>query len=147
MLYQFEITTHGVAPEIQFLIKFGNSIIKNFECNNQTHFIEYTMSDHEDDIACERLFQITMQGKNQTHTVVSDDGSLKSDCYAILDKIVFDEIDVTTEFTNGQKIYLHNNNGNGNLIMDEFYGFIGCNGSIDFAFSTPLDIWMFKQCL
>lgn len=146
MQYQFKITTNGYASEIQFTIKFNDLIVAQFECDNQMHTIDYTMSDSDDDTVKACSFQITMEGKKESHTVVSDDGNIESDCYAILEQIIFEEIDVTDEFAQGQKIYLHNNNGNGELITDEFYGFIGCNGVVTMEFSTPLHLWMLEKC-
>lgn len=146
MLYQFEIITCGLAPEIQFTIKFDDQMVGQFSCDNQTHTIDYQITDSDDDRVCTRSFQIIVEGKTQSHTVLNQDGSIKSDCYAIIRKIIFDDIDVTSEYCQGQKIYMHNNNNTSDVINDEFYGFIGCNGTINLIFSTPLHLWMLEQC-
>jgi hypothetical protein len=30
-------------------------------------------------------------------------------------------------------------------IQDEFYGIIGCNGTVDIAFDTPISLWFIKH--
>lgn len=146
MLYQIEIATHGVAPEIQFTVKFNDQIIDQYVCDNQTHVTNYDINDSDDDLVLNRCFQIMVNGKNQTHTVIAEDGSIKSDCYAILSKIIFDDIDVTIEYCQGQATYLHDNNGTSEMFDDEFYGFLGCNGTVILPFSTPVHLWMLKKC-
>ena len=146
MLYQFKISTNGYAPEIFFTIAFDNVIIGNFICDSRPHVINHTVGELEDNIEIQRNFQITMHGKTQTHTVVDNHGNIQSDCYAIINKIIFDDIDVTDEFCQGQGTYIHNNNGNSNTINDEFYGFMGCNGTVNLTFSTPLHLWMLEKC-
>lgn len=146
MLYQFEILTNGVAPEIQFTVVFDNMIISKFICDGQVHFINHLVTNQEDDIKTQRNFQITMHGKNQNHTIINKHGDIQFDCHAIINKIVFDEINVTDEFCQGQGTYMHNNNGNSDTINDEFYGFIGCNGTVNLMFNTPLHIWMLEKC-
>lgn len=146
MLYQFKIATNGNASDIQYTVKFNDSIIAQFCCDDQTHMIDYSMSDRDDDIVNNCSFQITMEGKNQSHTIVTDDGNIESDCYAILEQIIFEEIDVTEEFAQGQETYTHNNNGTSEIFVDEFYGFLGCNGTVTLSFSTPVHLWMLKKC-
>ena len=92
-----------------------------------------------------KLLQIIMNGKSGRHTVLDNQGKIVSDISVHVKKILFDSIDVTDQFCLGQKIYTHDFNGTDLPIQDEFYGIIGCNGTVDIAFDTPISLWFIKH--
>jgi hypothetical protein len=69
-----------------------------------------------------------------------------SDCAVIVEKILLDDIDVTEIYCAGLECYTHNNNGSTEDVVDEFYGYIGCNGTVEISWYTPMNLWFIKQC-
>lgn len=99
--------------------------------------------DTEDSI--NRILTVTLTGKSHKHTQIDDNDNIISDVVVNIDSIVFDEIDVTELFCSGQEIYQHDFNGTTDPFIDEFYGIIGCNGTISIAFTTPIYLWFLQQ--
>ena len=110
---------------------------------------QYTLEFDDTDTHTEQCVKLVMRGKTQQHTKIDDNANVLSDIYAMIKQIVIDEIDVTDLYTNGNSCYYHtgsNNNKNGPVIVDEFYGFIGFNGNIKLEFSTPMWKWFNSKC-
>ena len=145
MKYQLVFSTHGQAAEINFFVYFDNNLVGEFACIGSAHLIEYELSEEQDDIERPRCVTITMLGKNQSHTVLDSQNQIKSDCYCLLDKIIFDQIDVTDQFCQGQAKYFQTTS-TGEDGVDDFFGFLGINGKVILDFSTPLYKWMLSKC-
>lgn len=90
----------------------------------------------------DHVLRLVMRGKNQTHTVVNDQGEIIDDVYIVIDRLEFEELDMREIFCQGQPCYTHSFNQDQPAILDEFYGFIGCNGTVDIKFSTPIFLWL-----
>jgi hypothetical protein len=41
--------------------------------------------------------------------------------------------------------YQHDFNGTGKLTTQNFYGELGCNGTVSLKFSTPIYIWLLEN--
>jgi hypothetical protein len=87
-----------------------------------------------------------MHGKNQTHTVVDSNNLIVSDCTVLVEHITFDGIDITDLYAKGKKCYTHDFNGTQPEFTDEFYGIMGCNGTVTIDFYTPIHIWLLENC-
>lgn len=146
MRYEFKINSFGTASDITLTVKVDNALISRFWCDNQNHEITYIMDDEIDDVLSAHRFSIEMTGKNYSHTKIDNQGNRLSDCYFVIERLVFDDIDVTEEFCNGQSKYRHDNNGTSESFDDDFFGIIGCNGTVMLDFKTPLHIWMLDKC-
>tara|TARA_R100001163_G_C5057220_1_gene193739 strand:- start:1534 stop:1980 length:447 start_codon:yes stop_codon:yes gene_type:complete len=110
---------------------------------------QYTIAFDDTDTHTEQCVKLVMLGKTQQHTKIDSNANILSDHYAMIKQIVIDEIDVTDLYVNGNLCYYHtgsNNNKNGPLIVDEFYGFIGYNGDIKLEFTTPMWKWFNSKC-
>ena len=90
----------------------------------------------------DHVLRLIMHGKNHTHTVVDQQDQIVDDVYFTVDRLEFEELDMKEIFCQGQNCYTHSFNQDQPTVIDEFYGFIGCNGSIDFKFSTPFFLWL-----
>jgi hypothetical protein len=87
-----------------------------------------------------------MSGKTHQHTVVEADGSVSSDSSILISRLEFEDIDMMLVFCQGLTCYQHNHNDpNRPVELDEFYGYIGCNGVVDIEFDTPIYLWFNKH--
>ena len=94
------------------------------------------------DDPADHVLRLIMRGKNHTHTVVDDQGQIIEDIYFVVDRLEFEELDMKEIFCQGLPCYTHSFNQDQPAILDEFYGYIGCNGAIDIKFSTPIFLWL-----
>jgi len=59
-------------------------------------------------------------------------------------EITFDEIDCT-QIVHDHAVYRHNLNGTGPEIDDQFFGDMGCNGTVELKFTTPVYLWLLEN--
>jgi hypothetical protein len=107
----------------------------------QQQIIEHIISEDPSD----HVLKIKMTGKNRKHTQINSQGEIVSDVAFIVDRLEFEDIDMTPIFYYNNPCYTHNLNGSGVDRVDEFSGFMGCNGTIEFKFYTPIYLWMYQK--
>ena len=109
------------------------------------HVIESTplTFDLDEDEADHEL-RFVMKNKQSSHTQIDPDGNIVSDARLTVSKLAFDEIELGQIFINQAK-YTHNFNGTQDTIMDQFYGEMGCNGTVSLRFSTPIYLWLLEN--
>ena len=76
----------------------------------------------------EHQLEIELYGKNDSHAHLDADGEFEYDSCLRIAAVEFDDIDVMPMFQTLAQ-YQHNFNGTGELIIDKFYGELGCNGT------------------
>lgn len=134
----------GCSPDILTTLLVNNNQVFNQNLDDNHHVVDCVFDNTE--YFCKQNIKIFMSGKTKNHTVVDQQGNIVSDCAVIVEKIFLDDIDVTEIYCAGTECYVHNNNGATENIVDQFYSYIGCNGTVDISWSTPMNLWFLKQC-
>ena len=112
---------------------------------NQDSVNEPTVVDHEfSDAEGNHLLRIILKNKRPEHTQVDDQGNILSDALLSVTEISFDNIDCSQIFQE-LAVYRHNLNGSGPEIDDQFFGDMGCNGTVELKFTTPLYLWLLEK--
>jgi hypothetical protein len=88
--------------------------------------------------------EIVMSGKQSDHTVVDQNGVILQDRVIEIDKIAIDDLELGQVFVE-QARYHHDFNGTQPATVDEFYGAMGCNGTVELKFSAPVYIWLLEN--
>ena len=88
--------------------------------------------------------RITLKNKLPEHTQVDESGNILSDSLLIVSEISFDEIDCT-QLVQTHGVYRHNFNGTEPQVEDRFFGDLGCNGTVELKFTTPLYLWLLEN--
>lgn len=143
-----------MTTEISFLIEPSNKDIPlGFEVrlNNIVHFdsdcvdqavpIRISVNDNVD---AEHTLTLTLKNKLPQHTQISETGEIESDSVINISDILFDQIPVESIFLN-QACYRHDFNGTKPMIEDKFFKCMGCNGTVELRFSTPLYLWLLEN--
>ena len=86
---------------------------------------------------------LRMSGKIRRHTRLDADGNILQDACLKISTVSFDEIDIT-DLLPQIATYNHDFNGNGAATQDQFYDIMGCNGSVDLTFTTPIYLWLLE---
>jgi len=107
---------------------------------DQTYQVEHEISDDDGD----RELRFVLKNKQSDHTQVDAQGNIISDATVTVSGIEFDGIDCQYLATKLSQ-YHHDFNGNKESIIDEFYGEMGCNGTVSLKFSTPIYIWLLEN--
>jgi hypothetical protein len=112
---------------------------------DQDHVNDPTVVAHEfSDDDGEHSLRITLKNKLPDHTQVDDRGNIVSDSLLSVTEILFDEIDCT-QIVHDHAVYRHNLNGTGPEIQDKFFGDMGCNGTVELKFTTPVYLWLLEN--
>jgi hypothetical protein len=99
------------------------------------HDIVDTPGNHE--------LKLVMSGKNRTHTKLDSEGKILSDIFFKIDRLEFEELDMKEVFCLGRlSRHRHSFNSTQPEFDDEFYGEIGCNGTVFIPFDTPIYLWL-----
>jgi hypothetical protein len=138
--FKFDISTSDASAALGVAVWIDNECVFQTDHLNQLHNFAHTMSDED---ATHQL-RIVMSGKTDDHTKVDEHGNIVQDAMLNISNITIDNIDVSQVFYTHAR-YTHNFNGHQPEIEDEFFGDMGCNGSVNFAFATPIYLWLLEN--
>jgi hypothetical protein len=114
---------------------------KLFQSTAQTQIQTITYNLAED--SADHELKLIMSGKNRTHTTLNSEGKILSDIFFTINRLEFEELDMRELFCLGRRSrHRHNFNSSQPEFDDEFYGDIGCNGTVFMPFSTPIYLWL-----
>ena len=87
--------------------------------------------------------RLVMTGKNRKHTTVDSEGKILTDIFFKIDRLEFEELDMWEVFCLGHNSrHRHSFNSTQPEFDDEFYGTLGCNGTVTMPFETPIYLWL-----
>jgi hypothetical protein len=92
----------------------------------------------------EHSLRITLKNKLPEHTRIDEQNNILSDALLSVTEISFDDIDCT-KIVRELSVYRHNFNGTGQEIEDRFFGDLGCNGTVEMKFTTPVYLWLLES--
>jgi hypothetical protein len=107
-----------------------------------TELINFT---HDfDDTDGKHAVRFVMKNKTHEHTITDETGNILSDCCICINELSFDGIKLGQIFI-GKAVYEHNFNGTAAPIKDQFFGEMGCNGTVSLEFTTPIYLWLLEN--
>ena len=113
-----------------------------FNTDHVKEMIEFT---HEvDDLDAEHELQFQMKNKTVEHTQVDEANNIVHDACLTITDIAFEEITLG-HMVIEQAVYTHDFNGTQPEIKDQFFGEMGCNGTVSLKFNTPIYLWLLEN--
>lgn len=106
------------------------------EINELADWFDHSLERH--------CLQFILDGKQSSHTVIDAQGNIVSDSLIKISNFMLDGIDLDVHMHNFSD-YTHNFNGTGDFVTDKFYGDMGCNGTAEMKFSTPIYMWLLEN--
>jgi hypothetical protein len=139
---KFNCNISGSNPAVPLGLEIWIDDIKFFDqdCIDRVHEIEHEINDDDGD----RNLRFVLKNKLPEHTKVDANGTILSDATLSINDIRFDDIDCQHMVCTLSK-YHHDFNGSQNKIIDEFYGSMGCNGTVSLKFTTPIYLWLLEK--
>jgi hypothetical protein len=137
----FDIESSDAACPLGVEIWLDDLCIYQSAHVKQLHKIEHAI---DDDNEGEHELRIVMSGKTSEHTKIDNHGNILKDAVLQISNAIIDGIDVAQLF-NEKCVYVHDFNGTQPEINDEFFGIMGCNGTLHFKFSTPIYLWLLEH--
>ena len=105
------------------------------------HDIAVEFNDADDE---SHVLEFVLSGKTIEHTKITDQGEITSDVTVRIQDIAFDDIEIDQIFSELAE-YHHDFNGTQPAIVDQFYGEMGCNGTVRMEFTTPIYLWLLEN--
>ena len=98
----------------------------------------------DDAVEMDHQLAITLGGKTPEDTIVDAQGQILEDRTLEISHITMDDIDIQSLIYEHAE-YAHDFNGTAEPVIDEFFGTMGCNGTVSLRFSTPVYLWLLEN--
>ena len=134
---QFDLTSNDVESGLRLDISFNNKSLQTIDASKPTQKIQFS-------VECdpgEQLLCFTLKNKTPQHTILNDQGAIVKDSSIGIENFVIDHVELEHTFYE-QCRYNHDFNGSQKLIDDDFFGIIGCNGTVSLKFTSPVYRWL-----
>jgi hypothetical protein len=136
----FELSTSDAAVPLTFEVWFNDLCVFKTDHVTETQTISFEVPDDD----AEHSLRLIMSGKTHEHTRVDEQGNITQDATLLISNINFDEIELGQVFVD-RAVYTHDFNGTGESINDQFFGEMGCNGTVELKFSSPIYLWLLEN--
>jgi hypothetical protein len=139
MHLELDISANVDCTDIELGVYINNDKIFQTTAQKQIQTIIYDI----DEDSADHELKLVMSGKNRTHTIVDNKGQIINDICFTINRLEFEELDMHGVFCLGKRSrYRHSFNSIQPEFDDEFYGNMGCNGTVFMPFSTPIYLWL-----
>lgn len=133
---------HPSDPERSLGFEFWIDSVCVFDSNAVITATTIT-HDFDDEQDSEHEFRMVLKNKYPNFTTVDDAGNIVSDSTLALGNFRLEDIDIT-QIVHDRAVYQHNFNGSADDINDQFFGTMGCNGTVSLRFTTPIYVWLLE---
>jgi hypothetical protein len=139
MRLELDVSANVDCIDIMLDVYINSTIIFQTKAQQKIQTIVYEI----DEDPADHELKLVMSGKNFTHTKVDSEGKITSDVFFTINRLEFEELDMKEVFCLGRRSrHRHSFNSTQPEFDDEFYGEIGCNGTVFMPFSTPIYLWL-----
>lgn len=126
---------------LELEVKFDSEVVFNNTIDNTDNLVEINI---DDEVEGSHTLEFIMKGKTIDHTTVDEVGNILKDSELVFFDIEVDGINIEELFW-FQAEYSHDFNGTGELTIENFYGSMGCNGTIKIDITTPIYLWLLEN--
>jgi hypothetical protein len=131
----------ATGPDLHLSVMLDGEEIQALEPGGEDQKLSIEIND---DVEQDHVLCLVMSGKQMDHTLVDDQGQILEDRMIEITDVRIDDIELGYVFTQTSK-YIHDHNGTSDLVTVPFYGAMGCNGQVDFHFTTPVYLWLLEN--
>lgn len=139
--FQFDIATSDPSCCFSVGVFVNDNLIWNNAHITDTQTVVYEFDDQPHH---EHVVTVDISGKTANDTHINDQGNITKDALLFINNVFLMDVDITETFKQ-QVAYYHDFNGSADPIKDEYFGSAGCNGKIEFKFTTPSYIWLLEN--
>jgi hypothetical protein len=142
-IYTGVFEQHSPTIPLDLHIYLNKEKIFEFDSSLQQSKFFTEITNLPDDRCC--TLQFVMNNKTYEHTKIDGEGNMIGDCRIAISNLAFEDVELGHIVTE-KAVYLHNEN-TPNITNKEnkFYGEMGCNGTVDLKFYTPVYVWLLEN--
>lgn len=136
----FNVRPSSKARALGLEVLLDNDIVYNNQAVDADELISVKIPDDQ----ARHSLKIVLKNKTAEHTVLDAQGAIVQDSTILVENIQFDGIDIGHNIL-ALAIYTHDCNGSDHMKQHKFYGEMGCNGTVELEFSTPIYHWFLEN--
>ena len=137
---KFVVNSTDYSVPLGMRISLDNNVI--YENNHVSAPAEIQHQLLDNDSEHELTFE--MFGKKPEHTKIDTAGDIVSDAVLSISEVEIDGIDIDYLFQQ-LTVYHHDFNGTQPPIEEKCYGTMGCNGTVQLKFTSPIYLWFLEN--
>ena len=134
------LNTTDPAAELGFEAWIDNQKFCDIDHVQTQRVISMEIADDD----AEHTLIFVLKNKTDQHTQIDENNKIVTDAILTVTDIAFDEIKLGHMVTK-LAVYRHNFNGTQDTTQEEFYGKMGCNGTVSLKFATPIYLWLLEH--
>ena len=136
----FDVRCTSETKSLGLEVKLNDVVVYNNESFITADLIQIELPEDEADYS----LKIVLKNKTSDHTVLDPLGAIVQDTNLIVENIKFDNIAISHNISQ-LIVYSHDCNGTDELKEHKFYGEMGCNGTVELKFTTPIYLWLLEH--
>jgi hypothetical protein len=137
----FKFQARSTHPDLKLQVQLNSKTVLGLDLTNQLTEYEFTFDDIDDKIY---NVEFVLSGKTVDHTKIDQAGDIVADETVEITDVTVDDININQVFVE-QAVYCHDFNGTKEPVEDQFFGTMGCNGTVSLSFSTPFYMWLLEN--
>ena len=122
------------------VVKFDNQLVWQGDPAD-AHQISHEFEDVDGQ---EHVLSIALSNKLPSHTKVDEQGNIVSDLLVNVSKFLLESVSID-QLVWASATYHHDFNGTRPSTVEQFFGNMGCNGQVEFRFTSPAYIWLLEN--
>jgi len=139
---ELDISSTDIAAKLGIQVWVDDLCIHQHSHVTEPYHVRHEINDDEEK---SHQLKIVMTGKTIEHTTLDKDGiTVVKDVVLNIRNISLDGINIDKMVHKLSK-YQHDFNGTQPQCSDTFFGSMGCNGSVEFEFTTPGYLWLLEH--
>jgi hypothetical protein len=142
---KFSCNLNISTPEkpLDFKILLDDTPIYEIVTEQQSYEFSYDIPEDNES----HVIKFIMDGKTDRHTVIDENNNIVESAQVEINNVSLEDIDLTDLFLGKTDlaVYTHNGNGYSDETTETFDFCMGCNGTAEFAFSTPIYLWLLEN--
>ena len=135
----FDLTSTDYSAELDFTVMVDDQLLFDIAHVKEKTPVKLSIDVNEGD----HELKFMMKNKKIEHTIIDHDNNIIKDACLNINNFSIDNIELKNLFIENTKYY-HSYNSDSEKIEHEFYGTMGCNGTIVLKFNAPIYIWFLE---
>jgi hypothetical protein len=140
--FAFTATPTDAESPLGLLVCLNDSVIFDTEQLIESQTIVADFDDEVEDQS--HTIKIVLKNKTAEHTKVDELGAIVKDSMISISNTKLDDIELGQLFFEKSQ-YTHSFNTDADPSVNPFYGNMGCNGVVEFKFTSPVYLWLLEN--
>ena len=140
IVVSFDLSNSDYTCDLGFVIFYKDKKILDIDHVQSVTPVSFALDIEPGD----QELKLIMKNKTMDHTMVDEDGQIVKDARLNISNFSIDNLELGHTFLEQCKYY-HDFNGSQDPVVAEFYGDMGCNGTLIFSFQSPVYMWILEN--